>query len=213
MHLVRTFLVAGLLVAALAGPVAQAQEAIEITGEEIPYVESEAMPTADEVIAEPQPIGPEAILAGEPIVAAESELLFAELEQLSTEPVALPSEPVALPEAPVAAPTPVPTAAVAPQPSPTAAPTPAPAAPKHLNLTVVDNRFQPSMLAVEAGTTVTWTNMGSNLHTLTSADGLFESGALQAGQSFTYTFAKAGNYTLLCRQHTLNGMSGRVSVQ
>lgn len=192
MHLVRSLLVVGLLVASLAGPVARAQEAAEVAGEEYAVVEPEIVV---EAVAEPELliVTEEALLAGEPIV---------------------PAEPIVMVEAAAVAPTPMPTSAVAPPQNPSPAPTPAPAAaPTKLNVNVVDNRFEPSVLTVAAGTTVTWTNQGLNLHTLTSADGLFDSGALQSGQSFTYTFEKAGSVTLLCRQHTLNGMSGRISVQ
>jgi plastocyanin len=90
---------------------------------------------------------------------------------------------------------------------------PAPAATTSVAATVVDNRFQPATLSIGVGTTVTWTNAGTNLHTLTSADGLFESGVLQPGQTFSYTFSQPGTYQLICRQHRLNGMAAKVIVQ
>jgi plastocyanin len=88
----------------------------------------------------------------------------------------------------------------------------APAAAANVAAVVVDNRFQPTSLELGVGTSVTWTNAGSNLHTLSSLDGLFDSGALMSGQSFTYTFDKPGTYQLICRQHGLNGMTARVVV-
>jgi len=101
---------------------------------------------------------------------------------------------------------------------PATPPTVAPAVPAvaatSVAATVVDNRFQPATLSVTVGTTVTWTNAGTNLHTLTSADGLgLESGALQPGQTFSYTFSQPGTYQLICRQHRLNGMAAKVIVQ
>jgi len=120
----------------------------------------------------------------------------------------------------IAATAPTPAAIVQPaQPAATAAPA-APAsasgsapAGARVNAAVVDNRFQPSALTVGVGTTVTWTNNGNNAHTLSSPDGLFDSGGLFGGQTFSYTFDKAGTYTIICRQHGLNGMAGQVIVQ
>lgn len=113
-----------------------------------------------------------------------------------------------MPAAP--APSPTPTPSPTPVPSPTAAP--APAAGK-VGVNVVDNRFQSPRLTVAVGSTVTWTNNGNNAHTLSSADGLFDSGALLGGQTFTYTFQKAGTFNIICRQHVLNGMTAQVIVQ
>jgi plastocyanin len=111
-------------------------------------------------------------------------------------------------EAPV--PTPMPVLTQTPAPSPTAAPA---AAATKVAAAVIDNRFQPNALNIAVGSTVTWTNNGNNIHTLTSAEGLFDSGGLLGGQSFSFTFQKAGTYRLICRQHGLNGMAGSVIVQ
>jgi plastocyanin len=113
-------------------------------------------------------------------------------------PTAAAAASVEVPPAPPAAVTPV---------------APAPAATTSVAATVVDNRFQPATLSIGVGTTVTWTNAGTNLHTLTSPDGLFESGVLQPGQTFSYTFSQPGTYQLICRQHRLNGMAAKVIVQ
>ena len=78
---------------------------------------------------------------------------------------------------------------------------------------MIDNRFQPNSLSVAVGTTVTWTNQGSNTHTLHGLDGQLESGPLVAGQPYSFTFDKAGTYRLICRQHGLNGMAAQVIVQ
>lgn len=80
-------------------------------------------------------------------------------------------------------------------------------------IVLVDNRFQPTMLTVPAGTTVAWINNGANLHTVSALDGGFESGSIPPGKAFVYTFTKPGTYQYLCRQHFLNGMSGSITVQ
>ena len=70
--------------------------------------------------------------------------------------------------------------------------------------------FAPQTLTVKAGTKVTWTNNDSTPHTVTSTDGpstsaspngLFDSGQLASGASFSFTFAKAGTYYYECTIH------------
>jgi len=119
-------------------------------------------------------------------------------------------EPVVTAAQPAFEPTLEPT--VMPLPAPTA-PTSAPVLGNKIAAAVVDNRFQPNSLSISVGSTVTWTNNGNNIHTLTSPDGLFDSGGLIGGQSFSFTFDKAGTFRLICRQHGLNGMAGQITVQ
>jgi FtsP/CotA-like multicopper oxidase with cupredoxin domain/plastocyanin len=78
---------------------------------------------------------------------------------------------------------------------------------------MTDNRFQPGRLTVRPGTTVTWVNRGANVHTISAQDASFDSGPIAPGESFSYTFTRAGEYPVLCRQHLLNGMTGTVAVQ
>jgi plastocyanin len=184
--LARTVLMAGLLLAVVASPSASAQEA---TDDSVVFDEPAAL----------EQLSPEAEL----IVAFDP---FA-VEPATVEPVIV--EPVQVEPTVTSSPMPVPTATPAPTLVPT--PTPAPAAAK-VAATVVDNRFQPTALTIAVGSTVTWTNNGNNIHTLTSND-LFDSGGLLGGQSFSYTFDKAGTFRLICRQHGLNGMAGQVVVQ
>ena len=57
-------------------------------------------------------------------------------------------------------------------------------------------------LMVELGTTVTWTNNDASMpHTVTAVDGSFDSGQLAAGQSFSYTFDKPGEFEYFCTLH------------
>jgi plastocyanin len=78
---------------------------------------------------------------------------------------------------------------------------------------MTDNRYQPGRPTVRAGTTVTWVNRGANVHTISAQDASFDSGPIGPGESFSFTFARAGEYPVLCRQHLLNGMTGAVVVQ
>ncbi len=127
--------------------------------------------------------------------------------------------------APTTGVTPNPTGGVSPGPSAgatpgsTAAGSPAPASSATAatganvsQIVMIDDHFTPSRITVAAGTTVTWTNNGSNLHTTTSYDGLWDSGTLQHGQTFSFKFDQPGTYRFFCRQHLLTGMSGVVTV-
>lgn len=77
--------------------------------------------------------------------------------------------------------------------------------------------FSPANIEVEVGTTVTWTNGSSVVHTVTSGtdgehDDKFDSGNLSPGESFSYTFDEAGSYPYFCIPHVNLGMTGSVTV-
>lgn len=61
--------------------------------------------------------------------------------------------------------------------------------------------FNPSVLTVTAGTTVTWVNKDAIAHTVTSSTNLFDSGSIGSNGSFTYTFATAGTFGYYCSIH------------
>jgi plastocyanin len=63
------------------------------------------------------------------------------------------------------------------------------------------NSFSPNPVEVKVGETVTWINDDSGRHTLTSKDGIFNSGIMGKGQSFSFTFNKAGEYPYFCSPH------------
>jgi plastocyanin len=72
--------------------------------------------------------------------------------------------------------------------------------------------FNPAVTEVAVGTTVTWTNNDSAPHTVTqqpSGSG-FQSGTLEPGSSFSFTFDAAGTYDYYCEFHA--GMTGQVIV-
>ena len=69
-------------------------------------------------------------------------------------------------------------------------------------VTIVDNDFEPTSITVSVGDTVTWTNTGSNPHTVTSDEaGVWDSGTLDSGATFTFTFEEAGTVTYHCEIH------------
>lgn len=66
---------------------------------------------------------------------------------------------------------------------------------------IEDFAYAPETLTVKVGTTVTWTNKDNVGHTATSDTGVFDSGMLQKGESFSFTFTQAGTYPYFCAPH------------
>jgi plastocyanin len=66
--------------------------------------------------------------------------------------------------------------------------------------------FMPAPLTIPAGTAVMWTNRDSATHTTTSDSGMWDSGMLATGKSFSFTFATPGTFTYHCAIHpTMHG--------
>ncbi len=61
--------------------------------------------------------------------------------------------------------------------------------------------FNPVTIIISKGQTVTWTNMDSAPHTVTSTSGIFDSGSIGNGQTFSYTFNTAGTFEYSCIVH------------
>ena len=75
---------------------------------------------------------------------------------------------------------------------------------------IVDFAFSPPTLTIVAGESVTWTNADQAMHTATSGSGAFDSGDLDPGESFTFTFMTPGTYAYLCTPHP--AMTGSIVV-
>ena len=89
-------------------------------------------------------------------------------------------------------------------------PAPAPAASPYV-VRMKDFAFSPSTIKVPVGATVRWKNDDSVAHTVTSSSKSFDSGNLESGHSFTFTFTKSGSYPYVCTYHP--DMTGTVVVQ
>jgi plastocyanin len=77
--------------------------------------------------------------------------------------------------------------------------------------------FEPLTLNVPVGTTVTWKNSDSTLHTVTSGSSesgtsgtIFDSSYVAAGKTFQHTFSSAGTFDYYCTLHPF--MKGQVVV-
>lgn len=78
-------------------------------------------------------------------------------------------------------------------------------------IVVKDFMFNPTPLTVKAGSTVTWTNMDDEPHTVVSDTGVFKSGGMDTNESFSYKFDKPGTYRFTCSIHPR--MVGTIVVQ
>jgi plastocyanin len=73
-------------------------------------------------------------------------------------------------------------------------------------VSIVEFVFQPSSTTVSVGTTITWRNNGRETHTVTSTNGLFNSGNISPGDDFQFTFENAGTYNYKCAIHGFTGI-------
>lgn len=72
-------------------------------------------------------------------------------------------------------------------------------------------RFDPPVIRVTAGTTVTWRNDDHFTHSVRVVRGEFPFLNLPPGQSGSITFDQVGEYDYICTYHTQN-MKGKVIV-
>ena len=66
--------------------------------------------------------------------------------------------------------------------------------------------FNPAAKTISVGTTITWTNKDNTTHTTTSGvpgapDGIFNSGNLNNGGTFSFKFTTAGTFKYYCLIH------------
>ena len=90
----------------------------------------------------------------------------------------------------------------------------APAHAASQNVSIGEFFYRADRVRIDPGDSVTWTNQGEVLHTVTSRRGApqaFNSGEVDSGQTFSRAFTKAGTYDYLCTLHPTQ-MSGVVQV-
>jgi plastocyanin len=115
----------------------------------------------------------------------------------------------------------------------TAVPAASPAAGAAVTVQMTDQlRFAPEDVTIAVGQAVTWVNESAIPHTTTGDPAAnpvaqdhpdyaqlpagaapWDSGLLQTGQSFSYTFTVPGTYHYFCTPHVLSGMRGTITVQ
>ncbi|MCU0678895.1 MAG: plastocyanin/azurin family copper-binding protein [Planctomycetes bacterium] len=85
------------------------------------------------------------------------------------------------------------------------------AEPGSLSVAIMDFAYTPGELTVKVGETVTWTNQDSMAHTVTSDSGIeLDSELFGQGESYSHTFAEAGEYAYYCKPHPF--MKGKIIV-
>ena len=76
-------------------------------------------------------------------------------------------------------------------------------------ISIANIAFSPSTLTISIGETVTWT-LTNGTHTVVSDDGLFTSGTLSIGGTFTYQFDTVGEFGYKCGIHP--SMTGSITI-
>lgn len=61
--------------------------------------------------------------------------------------------------------------------------------------------YSVNVLTIKAGTTVRWTNEDGMLHTVTDVNGTFDSGFMNQGDTWSYTFNEPGEFEYFCAPH------------
>ena len=82
----------------------------------------------------------------------------------------------------------------------------------------ISKPYDPSPLTVKTGTSVTWTNNDSSIHTVTSGlpengdvGTLFDSSLINPGMTFVHVFDKQGTFDYSCTLHPF--MHGQIIVK
>ena len=79
-----------------------------------------------------------------------------------------------------------------------------------LSVNITGFAFQPGTLTITVGQTVTWTNNDPMAHTVTSNTAVWNSGTINPGGTFSFTFTSTGTYAYHCAFH--GSMTGTIIV-
>ena len=74
-----------------------------------------------------------------------------------------------------------------------------------------DFAFAPATRRVNVGAVVRWVNDDASPHTATANDGEFDSGNMNNGDTFEWTFVAAGEHDYICEYHP--SMTGTIIVE
>lgn len=94
-------------------------------------------------------------------------------------------------------------------------PGPAVATDEYVQVAALDDYFDAEVVRVPVGTEIEWRNVGRNPHTVTADDGSFDSGNMENGDEFSWTFDEPGVYRYYCVYHGQPGgigMAGMIVV-
>ncbi len=96
---------------------------------------------------------------------------------------------------------------------------PPPPSGTEISVEMKDNFFSPKEVTVKPGTKINWPNVGARPHTSTSDDGIWDSGTINTGESFSWTVpastASGTSFPYFCVFHGASGgigMAGTIQV-
>ncbi|MDE1853861.1 MAG: cupredoxin family copper-binding protein [Thaumarchaeota archaeon] len=72
------------------------------------------------------------------------------------------------------------------------------------------NFYLPANFTAKVGQSVTWVNRDASAHTVTSTSGVFDSGIIASGATYSFTFTEPGTYQYYCTIHPW--MKGTITV-
>ena len=84
-------------------------------------------------------------------------------------------------------------------------------APQTHTVVIHNFAFQPAELTVNAGDTIVWRNTDMVSHTVTAADGSFDSDEIKPGKSWKLVAKKRGVFAYVCSPHP--NMHGTLTVK
>ncbi|KAF9107725.1 hypothetical protein BGX27_008634 [Mortierella sp. AM989] len=95
---------------------------------------------------------------------------------------------------------------------------PALAAAKTFNIDIVDYKFDPAELVINAGDEVIWNSKAYARHDVVQGSscksgGIFASTTISNGGKFSHTFNQAGTYPYFCTPHCSSRMEGKITVK
>jgi plastocyanin len=88
-------------------------------------------------------------------------------------------------------------------------------------------KYTPDPVKIKVGDTIKWLNKGETIHTATTDPSqapdpswasvpkgaeTFDSGYLNSGEDYSYTFKTPGTYKYFCTTHVKEGMKGEIDV-
>lgn len=84
-----------------------------------------------------------------------------------------------------------------------------------VEIEIKDSKFSPGRIKITPGTKITWLNVDSYSHTVTSGTieqptGLFDSGTISGGETFSFVFDEEGIFEYFCEYH--EGSKGMIEV-
>jgi plastocyanin len=117
---------------------------------------------------------------------------------------------LASPTSPASTPMPMPSDTPSPGNNPAPTDTPAPGSTGTVDIKIQNFAFDPPNITIKAGTTVQWKNLDGVSHSITSDTGLWDSGGIAQGDSYTRVFDAPGTYPYHCGVHPT--MKGTITV-